>query len=112
MDIGRKTAQTCCRGYLELIRSCGRRGVLNLLFWGSVGVRGGRGCHDNLRILSILAVRLTKRGVGAHLELIRLHGSWGVLNLLFLGVRGCPWVSVGVRGGFSMTRIFAMVHVF
>ena len=50
---------------------------------------GVRGCHGDLRILSILAVRLPKPAVGAHLELIRSRGSWGVLNLLFVGVRGC-----------------------
>ena len=66
----------------------------------SVGVTA---IYVDLCILSILAVRLPKLAVGAHLELIRSRGRRGVLNLLFWGVRGCPWVSVGVRGGFSMT---------
>ena len=55
-------------------------------FWVSVGVRG---FHGDLHILSILALRLPKLAVGAHLELIRSRGRRGVLNLLFLGVRGC-----------------------
>ena len=52
----------------------------------SVGVTA---IYVDLRILSILAVRLPKLAVGAHLELIRSRGRRGVLNLLFLGVRGC-----------------------
>ena len=56
-----------------------------------MGVRGG---HYDLRILSVLAVRLPKLAVEAHLELIRSHGRWGVLNLQFLGVRGGPWGSL------------------
>ena len=66
-----------------LIRSRGRWRVLNLLFLGVLG------CHGDLRILSILAVRLPKLAAGAHLELISSLGRRGVLNLLFLGVRGC-----------------------
>ena len=66
-----------------LIRSRGRRGERNLLLLGVCG------SHGDLRILSILAVRLPKLAVGAHLELIRSRGRWGVLNLLFVGVRGC-----------------------
>ena len=140
--------------HLELIRSRGRRGVLNLLFlgvrgcpWVSVGVTeiyinfcilsilavrllklavgliwslldqvgGGKylisyfwesagvtAIYVDLRILSILAVRLPKLAVGAHLELIRSRGRQGVLNLLFFGVRGCPWVS----------RRFTSIYVF
>ena len=57
-----------------------------------MGVRGG---HYDLRILSVLAVRLPKLAVEAHSKLIRSCGRWGVLNFLFLGVRGCPWGLVG-----------------
>ena len=53
----------------------------------SVRVCGG---HYDLHILSVLAERLPKLAVEAHLELIRSHGRWRVLNLLFLGVRGGP----------------------
>ena len=66
-----------------LIRSRGRWRVLNLLFLGVLG------CHGDLRILSILAVRLPKLAVEVHLELTISHGRLRVLNLLFLGVRGC-----------------------
>ena len=50
---------------------------------------GVRGCHGELCILSILAVRLSKHALEAPRVLIRSRGRWGVLNLLFLGVRGC-----------------------
>ena len=87
VDIGHKTAHTCCGAHLELIRSLGRRGVLNLLFLGV------RGCHGDLRILSIFAVRLPKLALEASRVLIRSHERWRVLNLLCVGVHGCPWVS-------------------
>ena len=50
---------------------------------------GVRGCHRDLRILSILAVRLPKLALKASRVLIRSRGRWGILNLLFVGVRGC-----------------------
>ena len=46
-------------------------------FWVSVGVTA---IYVDLRILSILAVRLPKLAVGAHLELIRSSGRREVLN--------------------------------
>ena len=53
----------------------------------SVGVTA---IYVDLRILSILAVRLSKHALEAPRVLIRSRGRRGVLNLLFLGVRGCP----------------------
>ena len=56
----------------------------------SVGVTA---IYVNLRILSILAVRLSKHALEAPRVLIRSRGRRGVFNLLFLGFHGFPSVS-------------------
>ena len=71
---------------VSLLGHVGGGEYLICCLWVSVGVRE---CHGDLRILSILAVRLPKLALKASRVLIRSRGRWGILNLLFVGVRGC-----------------------